>query len=155
MRLADHQMAIWTCLMHSWWWWGSSGDLRSLLYRHNGHIPQQLVQKMQSSGGGWLICKLLHAAAECRTLRLRVSFGFSVREWKKKNRGVTLREHDFGNNARQHSGISGSDIQSRTEFSTLPFNFCQILHVIFCSLLTYSIFCSRFRFSCLFFSSIG
>lgn len=84
MRLADHQMAMWTCLMHSRWWWGSSGDLRSLLCRHSGRFRQQLVQKMQSSGGSWLNCKLLHAAAECRTLRLRVSFGVSVREWKKK-----------------------------------------------------------------------
>lgn len=132
MRLADHQMAMWTCLMHPWWRRGSSGDL---LCRHSGRIPQQLVQKMQSSGGGWLICKLLHAAAECRTLRLRVSFGVSVREWKKKPGGVTYREHDFGNNAREHRGISDSDIQSPTEFSTSPFHFCQNLGIMrFCSL---------------------
>lgn len=93
MRLADHQMAMWTCLMHSRWRRGSSGDVRSLLWRHSGRFPQQPVQKMQSSGGGWLICRLLHSAAECRTLRLRVSFGFSVREWEKKKTGESCTEN--------------------------------------------------------------
>lgn len=46
---------------------------------------------------------------------------------EEKTGGVMHREHDLGNNARQHRDISGSDIQSRTEFSTLSFNFCQNL----------------------------